>query len=65
MNSAMEAVTYRTDVFTQEPGAVIYERRKGIGRLIHALCDRYLFAGAIANAAQIDDRLVQRVGQVI
>jgi len=57
MNSAMEAVTHRTDVFTKKAGAVIYERRKGIGRLIRARCDRYLFAGAIANAAQIDDRL--------
>jgi hypothetical protein len=45
--------------------AVIYEQSKGVGRLINALCDQCLFAGAIEHVAQIDDRLVQRVGQVI
>jgi hypothetical protein len=45
--------------------AGIYEQSKGIGRLINALCDQCLFAGAIEGVAQIDDRLVQRVGQVI
>lgn len=45
--------------------AVIYEQSKGIGRLINALCDRCLFAGATEHVPQIDDRHVQRVGQFI
>ena len=61
----MKAVTDRTDVFTKEATSAIYEQSKGIGRLINALCDQCLFAGAIEHALQIDDRLVQRVGQVI
>lgn len=61
----MRAATDRTDVFTKEALAVIYELSKGIGRLINALCDQCLFAGAIEHVLQIDDRLVQRVGQVI
>jgi general secretion pathway protein A len=61
----MESVSERTDVFTKEAMAGIYEQSKGIGRLINALCDQCLFAGAIEGGAQIDDRLVQRVGHVI
>jgi general secretion pathway protein A len=61
----MGAATHRTDVFTKEAVAVIYEQSKGIGRLINALCDQCLFAGAIEHVSQIDDRLVQRVEQVI
>lgn len=59
----MGTATHRADVFTKEAMAVIYEQSKGIGRLINALCDQSLFAGAIENVSQIDDRLVQRVGQ--
>jgi general secretion pathway protein A len=58
----MAATTCRTDVFTKEAMAVIYEQTKGIGRLINALCDQCLFAGALENIAQIDDRFVQRAG---
>lgn len=61
----MGSVTERTDVFTKEAMAVIYDHSKGIGRLINALCDQCLFSGAIEGAVQIDDRLVQRVGQII
>ena len=61
----MGAATDRIDVFTKEAVAVIYEQSKGIGRLINALCDQRLFARAIEQVLQIDDRLVQRVGQVI
>mgnify|MGYP001163216125 CR=1 FL=1 len=61
----MGAATHRTDMFTKETLAIIYEHSKGFGRLINALCDRCLFAGAIENVSQIDDRLVQRVGQFI
>lgn len=61
----MGSVTERTDVFTKEAMARIYEQSKGIGRLINALCDQCLFAGAIEGVAQIDERLVQRVGQII
>lgn len=61
----MGSVTERTDVFTKEAMAGIYEQSKGIGRLINALCDQCLFAGAIESVTQIDDRLVQRVGHVI
>jgi len=61
----MEAVTHRTDVCTKEAVAVMYEQSKGIGRRMNARCDRCLFAGAVANAAPIDDRLVQRVWHVI
>ena len=45
--------------------AVIYDESKGIGRFINAFCDQCLFAGANKHFSQIDDRLVQRVGQVI
>jgi hypothetical protein len=45
--------------------AVIYEQGNGIGRLINALCDQCLFTGVIEHVLQTDDRLVQRVGQVI
>ena len=58
------AATLRTDVCTKEAIAVIFEQSKGIGWLINALCDQCLFAGAIEKVSQIDDRLVQRAGQV-
>ena len=61
----MGAATDRIDVFTKEAVAVIYEQSKGIGQLMNALCDQRLFARAIEQVLQIDDRLVQRVGQVI
>jgi general secretion pathway protein A len=61
----MRAATDRTDVFTKEAALAIYEQSKGIGRLINALCDQCLFAGAIEHVLQIDDQLVRRVGQVI
>lgn len=64
ITSRMGAATDRTDVFTKEAVAVIYEQSKGIGRLINALCDQCLFAGAIEHAVQIDDQLVWQVGQV-
>jgi hypothetical protein len=60
----MQAVTDRTDVFTKEAIASIFEQSRGIGRVINALCDQCLFAGAIEQVTQIDDRLVQRVGPV-
>jgi general secretion pathway protein A len=60
----MGAATDRVDVFSKEAMAVIYEQSKGIGRLINALCDQCLFAGAIEHALQIDDRFVRRVGQL-
>lgn len=59
----MGAATHRTDVFTKEAAAVIFQQSKGIGRLINALCDHCLFAGANETVSQIDDRLVRRVGQ--
>lgn len=62
--SRMGAATDRTDVFTKEAVAAIYEQSKGIGRLINALCDQCLFAGAMEHAGQVDDRLVLRIGQV-
>lgn len=65
ITARMGAATYRTDVFTKEAVAVICEQSKGIGRLINALCDQCLFAGAIEHVSQIDDQLVRRVGQVI
>jgi general secretion pathway protein A len=58
------AATDRVDVFTKEAVAVIYDQSKGIGRLINALCDQCLFAGAIEHALQIDDRLAQQVSQL-
>ena len=64
ITARMGAATHRTDVFTKEAMAIIYEQSKGIGRLINALCDQCLFAGAIEQVSQIDDRLVQRVGQI-
>lgn len=61
----MGVATHRTDVFTKEAVRVIFEQSKGIGRLINVLCDQCLFAGAMEHVSEIDDRLVQRVGQVI
>ncbi|THJ23357.1 MAG: hypothetical protein CAF45_008155 [Nitrospira sp. CG24E] len=63
ITARMEAATDRTDIFTKEAIAIIHEQSRGIGRLINALCDQCLFAGAIEEALQVDDRLVQRVGQ--
>ena len=65
ITARMGAAIHRTDVFTKEAIAVIYEQSKEIGRLINTLCDQCLYAGAIEHVSQIDDRLVQRVGQVI
>jgi general secretion pathway protein A len=65
ITARMGIATDRTDVFTKEAIAVVYEQSKGVGRLINALCDQSLFAGAIEQVSQIDDRLVLRVGQVI
>jgi general secretion pathway protein A len=65
ITARMRAATDRTDVFTKEAALAIYEQSKGIGRLINALCDQCLFAGAIEHVLQIDDQLVRRVGQVI
>lgn len=64
IESRMGAATDRTDVFSKEAVVAIYEQSKGIGRLINALCDQCLFAGAIEHAVQVDDRLVRQVGQV-
>ena len=61
----MGAAAHRTDVFTKEAVAIIYEQSKGIGRLINTLCDQCLFAGTIKQISQIDDRLVQRAGQAV
>ncbi len=65
ITARMGAASHRTDVFTKDAVAVIHGLSKGIGRLINALCDQCLFAGAIEKVSQIDDRLVQRVGQFI
>lgn len=65
ITTRMGAATDRTDVFMKEAIAVIYVQSNGIGRLINALCDQCLFAGAIEHVLQIDDRLVQRVGQIV
>jgi len=65
ITARMGAATHRTDVFTKEAIAVIYDQSKGIGRLINALCDQCLFAGAVEHVSQIDDRIVQQVGKVI
>jgi general secretion pathway protein A len=65
IEARMGAATDRTDVFTKEAVTAIYEQSQGIGRLINALCDQCLFAGAIERLSQVDHRLVQRVGQVI
>jgi general secretion pathway protein A len=61
----MGAATDRTDVFTKEAMTAMYKQSKGIGRLINALCDRCLFAGAIEGVERVDARFVRRVGQII
>jgi general secretion pathway protein A len=61
----MGTATHRTDVFTKEAVAVIYEQSKGIGRLINARCDQCLFAGSTEHLSQVDAPLVRRVGQVV
>ena len=65
ITARMGAVIHRTDVFTKEAVAVIYKKCKGIGRFINARCDRCIFAGATEHVPQIDDRLVQRVGEFL
>lgn len=59
----MGSMTKRTDVFTKEAMARIYELSKGIGRLINTLCDQCLFAGAVEGVAQIEDRLLNGSGK--
>lgn len=61
----MEAATGWTVLVIKEAMAVMYEQGKRIVRLINAHYDQCLSAGAIEHVLQIDDRLVQRVGQVI
>jgi len=63
ITARMGAATHRTDVFTKEAVALIYEQSKGIGRLVNALCDQCLFAGATERVSQIDGRLVQQAAQ--
>jgi len=65
ITARMGSATERTEVFTKDAVAVIYEQSKGIGRIINALCDQCLFAGAIENVSQVDARLVRRVGHAI
>lgn len=65
ITARLGAATHRTDVCTKEAIAVIDEQSKRIGRRMNALYDECLFAGAIEKVSQIDDRLVQRVGQII
>ena len=63
--ASVEVAAHRTEVCTREAVGIIYEQRRGIGRLIEAGCDQWLLAGASGQVLQIGDRLVQRVGQVI
>jgi hypothetical protein len=65
ITARMGAATGWTGLFIKEAMAVMYEQSKRIVRLIDAYCDQCLSAGAIDHVLQIDDRLVQRVGQVI
>jgi hypothetical protein len=54
----MAAASHRTDLFTNDAVAVIHGLTKGIGLHFNALCNQYLFAGAIEKVSQIDDQLV-------
>jgi type II secretory pathway predicted ATPase ExeA len=65
ITARMGAAAHRTDVCMKEAMGVIYEQRRGIGRLIEAHCDQCLHAGAIGHVLEIGHRLIQRVGQVI
>jgi len=62
ITARMGAATHRTDVFTKEAVAAVYGLTKGIGRLINALCEQCLFAGAVENVSHVDEMLVQRAG---
>jgi general secretion pathway protein A len=64
ITARMGATTDRTEVFTKEAMAMIFDQSRGVGRVINALCDQCLFAGAIEQVSQIDDRLVKLIGQV-
>ncbi|MEO6307476.1 MAG: hypothetical protein ABIO96_14430 [Nitrospiraceae bacterium] len=44
ITARMRAATDRTDLFTKEAVAAVYEQSRGIGRLINAFCDQCLFA---------------------
>jgi type II secretory pathway predicted ATPase ExeA len=59
------AATEGTGLLIKEARAVMYAQGKRIARLINAHCDQCLSGGAIEHVLQIDDRLVQRVGQVL
>ena len=63
ITARMGAATHRTDVFTKEAIAVIYEQSKGIGRLINALCDRCLFAGAMRRSRRLTATLLSEQGK--
>lgn len=62
IQSRLAAVTHRQDLFTKEAMELIYEQTQGIGRLINALCDACLMAGAQEHLREIDAALVGRVG---
>jgi type II secretory pathway predicted ATPase ExeA len=59
--SRLEAAGRRGDVFTKEAMELVHELTQGIGRLINALCDACLMAGAQEHVREIDAALVRRV----
>lgn len=50
----LAAVTRRRDLFTKEAMELIHDQAQGIGRLINALCDACLMAGAQEHVREID-----------
>jgi hypothetical protein len=65
ITARMGFTTDWTDVLIKEALSVIYQRSKRMGLVINILGDQSFFAGAIEPGLQIDDPLVQRVGEVI
>lgn len=62
IQSRLAAVTHRQDLVTKEAMELIHEQAQGVGRLINALCDACLMAGAQEQVREIDATLVARVG---
>lgn len=59
--SRLGAAGRRGDIFTKEAMELVHELTQGIGRLINALCDACLMAGAQEHVREIDAALVRRV----
>ncbi|MGQ0812661.1 MAG: ExeA family protein [Nitrospiraceae bacterium] len=61
----MRAAGCTRDIFTKDAAHAIYERSRGICRLINSLCDLCLLLGSMENARDIDGISVAHAGSVM